>query len=77
MMRAILRDLFSGKDNQSLDIGRVIWAGSAGALALLEAHAVVLLHQPFDPIQFATACAAIMAAGGGALAFKAKTEPGS
>jgi hypothetical protein len=77
MIRAALRDLFSGKDNQSLDIGRVLWAAFSLALIGHESLAIVARGQVFDPLSFATACGALLAAGAGALVFKAKTEPGS
>jgi hypothetical protein len=74
-MRAIMRTAFTGQDNTSIDIGRVLWAGIMTALGVLQAHAVVILHQSFDPVQFATAGAALLAAGGAALRVKAPTEP--
>jgi hypothetical protein len=73
---AFLTHLFTGKDNTTGDLGRVLWAFFSVALAGHEALSVV--HgQPFDPIAFATASAALMAGGGAALGLKAKTEPGA
>jgi len=72
----ILKTLFTGKDNTSYDLGRVLWAFLTVALVVQEAVAVYR-GQPFDPITFSTASAAMLAGGAGALSLKAKTEPGS
>lgn len=68
------RTVLSGKDNQSFDVGRILWVFFSGALV---AHESVAVHhgQPFDAIAFATACGALMAAGGAALGLKSHTEP--
>ena len=74
-MRDLFRTAFTGQDNVSIDIGRVLWAGTMAALGLLQAHAVAFLHQPFDPVAFSTGAGALLAAGGAALRVKAPTEP--
>ena len=66
---------FTGRDNSTIDLGRVLWAVLTLALTLLEAHAVMWRLQPFDPVAFAGGAAAILAAGGAALGFKSATEP--
>lgn len=71
-----VRSLFTGKDNQSGDVGRVLWTFLTVALTALEAHAVYK-GAPFDPISFSTGATAILAGGAGALGLKARTEPGS
>ena len=72
-----LKTVFTGKDNQSGDIGRIIWAFSTVALVFHEGWATIVAHQHFDAVSFATACGGLMAAGAAALGLKAKTEPGS
>jgi len=72
-----VRNLLTGKDNQTIDMGRVLWAVSLVSLVGNEAYAIGWHGQPFDPSAFATGCAAILAGGGAALGFKAHTEPGN
>ena len=73
-MRAIFRHLFTGKDGVTFDLGRVLWLKMA--LAYVGLSVVHYLHGgTFDPIAWATGAGAILAAGGGALALKAGTEP--
>jgi hypothetical protein len=67
---------FSGKDNQSLDIGRILWALSVLSFLGMGFYAIYK-GQVTDFIAFGTGCAAVLAAGGAALGFKSKTEPGS
>ena len=66
---------FTGRDNSTVDLGRVLWAVLTLTLAVLEAHAALWRLQPFDPVAFGGGAAAILAAGGAALGFKAATEP--
>lgn len=74
-MRAVLRHLFTGKDGVTFDLGRVLWCKMA--LAYVGLSAWHLTHGgPFDPMTWAGGAGAILAAGGGALALKASTEPG-
>jgi hypothetical protein len=72
----LLRTLFTGKDNTSYDLGRVLWAFLTVALIAYQAYAISR-GQPFEPITFSTAAGAILAGGAGALSLKHKTEPGS
>ena len=73
-MRDVLRTLFSGRDNRSMDLGRWIWACFALALIGLETLSIAR-GGPFNPVEFATACGTIMALGGAGLAVKSHTEP--
>lgn len=73
-MRSFLRTLFTGADNESYDIARVMWAGAALALFFLETWAV--FHgMAFSPMEFAGAFATISAGHGVALRLKSDTEP--
>jgi hypothetical protein len=76
-MRRLFLTALTGRDNVSIDIGRVVWSGLSVALAAFEGHAVIWLHQPFDPVAFATGAGAILAAGGAAIGMKAHAEPGA
>jgi hypothetical protein len=69
------RTALSGRDNESVDIGRVLWAGSAVLFGVLEVHSVIWLHQPFDALVFAQAVGLILVGGGASLGAKAHSEP--
>lgn len=70
----IIRDLFSGQDNYSLDIGRILWA--MGVIVFLGMTIFdVLINRKFDYITWGTGFAAVLAAGGVALRIKETTEP--
>ena len=71
----MLRDLFSGADNASLDIGRVLWAVSVLSFIAF-AFVGLWMDKPTDYIAYGTGLSALLAAGGGALYFKRQTEPG-
>jgi len=69
-----LKYAFTGKDNESTDIGKVLWA--AGTLVFFGMSMFALWKgQPFDAWAWGSAFAAILAGGGAGLGFKAKTEP--
>lgn len=71
-----LKRAFSGKDNQSTDIGRVIWA--LGALVFFGLSIYAVAHGAvFDAIAYGTAFGAIMAGGGLGIGMKARAEPES
>ena len=56
----IMRTALSGRDNTSVDIGRVLWAASAVLFGVLEVHSVIWLHAAFDAMQFAQASGMIL-----------------
>ena len=73
-MRKVLRHLFTGRDGVTFDLGRVLWLKFAAAYVGLSA--LHLSHGgAFDPMTWAAGAGTILAAGGGALALKAGTEP--
>lgn len=71
---AHLLALLTGRDNRTLDLGRVSWVVCAGSVLAVaawhEAH-----RMPVDLLQLATALSAVSAAHGVALGMKASTEP--
>lgn len=73
---SFLLSAFTGKDNVSPDIGRMIWAFMSLFMCLMVGFSVIFRGQLFDAIAFAGASAAMLTAGGAALAFKKGTEPG-
>ena len=74
-MIEFLRHCFTGIDGQSWDLGRILWA--IGVLAYIAYAGISLWHNktPFDMQAYGIGFAAVLAAGGAALALKAKTEP--
>jgi len=73
-MRSLWVTLFTGKDNKSLDIGRVIWLLSVLSFIVF-AFLGLYMDKPTDYIAYGTGLAALLAAGGAALNLKSKTEP--
>ena len=73
-MSHILQNLFTGKDNETLDIGRVLWALSVITFLIMGVYSIRRGHSP-DFLAYGTGLAALLAAGGAALGLKAKTEP--
>lgn len=70
-----LRTMMAGRDNVSIDVGRVLFAAAIAAIIGLEIFAVVWRAQAFDPVQFGGAVASLLLAGGASLAVKGHTEP--
>lgn len=69
-----IRNMFTGKDNKTLDLGRVLWAKAVLAFLGI-AFYNVYKGNPVDYIAFGTGISALLAAGGAALGLKANTEP--
>ena len=69
-----LKQMFTGKDNKTLDLGRVLWAKAVLAFLGLAIYGVYK-GNPVDYMAFGTGLAAVLAAGGAAIGFKAKSEP--
>lgn len=75
-MGKFLRDLFTGKDNKTWDLGRVMWASGVityFAMTLYSLYKAI----PVDPLNWATGFGAILAAGGAAIMLKRQDEPHS
>lgn len=77
MMGNILKDLLTGKDNQTYNLARVGWGASLLVFLGLAVYDVVVNHTPFNMQNFGIGLGAVLAAGGGAIGLQAKTEPGS
>jgi hypothetical protein len=67
--------LFAGKDNKTLDLGRVLWAMSFISYFSATFFAVFMHNQALDYAMWAVGAGTLLAAGGGALALKSGTEP--
>lgn len=73
MLKAI-KNMFTGVDNETWDIGRILWAKVSIVYCAISSYHVVA-HGAFDPQNWAIGASAILAGGGGALSLKSKTEP--
>lgn len=73
-MKHFIKHLFTGVDNITYDLGRVLWAKMSIVYCAITAYFVYKTGQ-FDFQQWAIGAAAILAGGGGGLALKQKTEP--
>jgi hypothetical protein len=67
------RDLFTGKDNATYDIGRFLWFQGCQAFILFSGYAL-WKGGTFDPITWGGGLAALLGAGGAALGLKSHTE---
>jgi hypothetical protein len=73
-MIKLLNDLLTGKDNQTHDIGRYLWA--AGVLVYLGLSIFAIIKgQPWNPTEYGIGLGAVLAGGGAGIALKVKTEP--
>jgi hypothetical protein len=74
-VKQVLLQAFSGKDNQTLDIGRVLWAVSVLSFLGMGFFGIYK-GEVKDFLAMGTGIAAVLAAGGAAIGLKSKTEPG-
>lgn len=75
-MKQFFIHLFTGLDNKTWDIGRILWAKISVVYCAISGYHV--FHTgAFDPQTWAIGASAILAGGGGSLALKSKTEPGN
>lgn len=73
-MKEFFTKLFSGADNTTVDLGRILWAKMSLVYCGATIYAIAE-GQPFAPELWGLGAGAVLAAGGAGLAFKAKTEP--
>jgi hypothetical protein len=74
-MPDFLKNLLTGRDNSTLDMGRVSWVASY--LAVIGHEAYQVYRGSGSALQeFAVALSVVTVAHGAALGLKAKTEPG-
>lgn len=75
-MSKFLLQVFSGKDNQTPEIARILWF--LGVLVYFGlAISAEMKGQPWNPVEFATGLGIVLVGGGVGVAVKAKTEPGT
>jgi hypothetical protein len=75
-MGKILKDLFTGRDNATYSLARVLWGLLVLVFAINSLNDLLVLHNHFDPQAFGIGVGSLMAGGGIALGQQAKTEPG-
>ena len=75
MMSKILKDLMTGIDGESHDVGRYLWVISVLAGLAYAGYDLIWLNTPFNIVNFGIGVGSLLAAGGGALMLKAGTEP--
>jgi hypothetical protein len=70
----LIRHCLTGKDNQTWDIARVLFALIGISFVALAIHAV--MHgASFDPQTYGVGAGSILGGGGAGIGMKAKTEP--
>lgn len=71
----IINDWFTGPDNTTGDLGRVLLAFAVMTALGLTVYSVVWKNGVWDVNQFGIGIGALLFGGGGMLLLKAKTEP--
>ena len=73
-LKDLIFQTFTGKDNKTLDLGRILWA--KGVIIFFGISIYDIYNGGvFDPSSWGIGLGAVLAAGGAALGFKASTEP--
>ena len=72
-MKDVLKQLLTGKDNVTYDIGRVTWL--LGFIAVISLAVYEVMHTTISLREFAEALGIVTGASGAAVAMKGKTEP--
>ena len=73
-MKEIVKQLLTGKDNETYDIGRVTWL--IGLVAVIGLAFYEVLYSTVSIRELAESLGIVSAAGGASVAMKGKTEPG-
>ena len=75
-MKTLLLHIFSGADNQTADIARVLW--TLGVLSFVVYAGINVWHNhAFDPMAYGTGLGAVLAGGGAGVGLKVNGEPKS
>ena len=73
-MNDVLKQLLTGKDNVTYDIGRVTWL--LGFIAVISLAVYQVMYSTISLREVAEALGMVTGASGAAVAMKGKTEPG-
>lgn len=76
-MPKILKDMLTGKDNETYSAARMLWLGGGVTFIFLSVYHVVVGKHPFDYQQFGTGLGLVLAGGGIGVGAQASTEPGA
>ncbi|WP_422930157.1 amino acid ABC transporter substrate-binding protein [Singulisphaera sp. PoT] len=71
---AFLKDLVTGVDGESFDVGRVLWVASVLAFMGLSAYSLYR-GGAFDALGWGTGYGAMLGGGGAGIGLKRKAEP--
>jgi hypothetical protein len=73
-IKKFLKDLFTGKDNKTWDLGRIMWFQGVLVYFTMTLYS---LYQgiAIDPMNWATGFGALMAGSGAAMLLKQSSEP--
>ena len=72
-MNEITKQLLTGKDNETYDLGRVSWM--VGMIAVIGLAFYEVMHSNVSLRELAESLGIVSAAGGASVAMKGKTEP--
>jgi len=72
-VKEIVKQLLTGKDNETYDIGRVTWL--IGLVAVIGLAFYEVLYSTVSIRELAESLGIVSAAGGASVAMKSKTEP--
>lgn len=75
MIARLFRHMFTGTDNQSFELGRVMWALTVLSAIVYQGVALAFKNQEFDVTDFGTGMGIILAAGGVGVAVKDIANP--
>jgi hypothetical protein len=73
-VKEIIKQLLTGKDGETYDIGRVTWL--LGTFAVIGLAVYEVMHSNVSLRELAESLGIVSAAGGASVAMKSKTEPG-
>lgn len=76
-MKDFLRHCFTGKDNQTFDVARILLAGGVLAFIGYAGFDLIVHHVKFDPMSYGTGLGGLLGGGCAGIGFKSKTEPGA
>lgn len=71
----ICTDVFTGKDGESADFGRIFGAAMIVAFLGISVYVYVVAKQAFDPVSWGTGGGGLFTGIGAHLMLKSKTEP--
>jgi len=73
--RYAIQTAFTGSNDMSVDIIRVLTTLSFFVFFTLEVYKVMVMQKDFNPMEFAAACGTMFTTAGASLLIKSKTEP--